>query len=214
MKTKQTVLLTFLLGLLLFSSCRKTPDLTELSLNLAVITNGSRNSSFSSYKTYYISDTIANIAGSLTDTIYTGPYALQLVNAIKQNMAARGYTFVTKDQSPDLGINTAILRVTIDQTVMYYPGYWGGYAGYWNPYYWGYGGMGYYYPYGATYSYKIGTFVMNVADLKNATENKHITMIWTGYLLGYLGDNTATNIAAGVSGINTAFNQSSYFTTH
>jgi hypothetical protein len=213
MKTKYILLLSFSCLMLLYG-CRKEPDLSELSSKLAAVTSRSKSAAFSSYKTYYVSDTIANITGSETDTILTGPDAQQLINAIKQNMAARGYTLVGRDQSPDLGINTVILKITINQTVTYYPGYWGGYAGYSNPWYWGYPGMGYYYPYGTTYYYKIGTFVMNVIDLKNATSKKNLEIIWTGYLMGYLGDNTATNVAAGVQGVNQAFIQSPYFSTH
>src|ERR1700761_4810072 len=89
-----------------FASCRKEPDYNQLSSDFIVSTNFDKSVSFNTYKTYYISDTVINLGGTGKDTVITDANAQQLVNAVKTNMTARGYTFVTNSKlnKPDLGL--------------------------------------------------------------------------------------------------------------
>ena len=70
-------------------SCRKEPDTEDLKLEQVVATDRDLLANFSSYATYFISDTVSIVASVSTDSILTGPMSLQMVNAVKTNMTAR-----------------------------------------------------------------------------------------------------------------------------
>ena len=186
--------------------CRKEPDLSDLTLNFVVQTDRDPNTSFNTYKTYYISDTIAYLSSNKNDTILVGSDATQLIDVIKQNMAARGYTFVGRNMHPDLGINTVAVK---DVSVgVVYPGYWWGYPGYWDPWDWGWY-YPYYYPWATAYAVTTGSFIMEMIDVKNANVNQKLNVIWTVNLNGALGS-SGTNLQLATDGVNQAFKQSPY----
>ena len=202
-------LITFCL-LALFA-CRKTPDTSELSVNFVVQTAKEPGADFSVYKTYYISDTIARRSTDLNDTLWVGADAKQLVDAVKSNMDARGYTFVpTNHSAPDLGLGLTVLK-DLNISVIY-PGYW---WGYWGGCYWGYCGYPPYYPYygPVVYSVPTGTIVLDMIDIKNAAVNEKLYVPWSSVMSGGLGY-TNDDLQLGVEAINQAFTQSPYIQTH
>jgi hypothetical protein len=205
---KRYYLLAF--GLMTFFACRKIPDTGQLSNSFVVQTSQDKSANFANYKTYYISDTIAR--HGTADSIWFDNNSQQLVDAVKTNMAARGYTFVSSPHSsPDLGLGlTAIKDLNIG---VIYPGWW---WGYWGGCYWGYCGYPPYYPWyggGIVYSIPTGTFILDMIDLKNASADTKLTEIWGSVMSGGLG-NTADDIALGVEAIDQAFTQSPYVQTH
>jgi hypothetical protein len=200
-------LLFVMLFVMVMSACRKSPDFDQLSSNFVVATNRDPAASFNSYKTYYISDTVAYLSSTSTDTIITGPNALALVNAVKSNMNARGYTFAAKNTKPDLGINLGVVK-NINATVMY-PGWWWGWYGWWNPWYWGWY-YPYYWPYPVTYVVTTGTVIMDLVDLKNASAQHELKVVWTAVNGGAVGSDVSSNVQRGVNSINQAFTQSPY----
>jgi hypothetical protein len=191
-------------------ACRKTPDTSQLTVNFVVQTSKEPNADFGSYKTYYIADTIARITTDPNDSLWIGPDAKQLVDAVKGNMNARGYTFVaTRYSHPDLGLGLTVLK-DLNITVMY-PGYW---WGYWGGCYWGYCGYPPYYPYygPVVYSVPTGTIVLDMIDLKNAATNEKLYVPWASVMSGGLGY-TSDDLQLGVEAINQAFDQSPYIQT-
>jgi len=193
---------------LVFFSCRKTPDLASLSNNFVVQTSKNPNANFGSYKTYYISDTIALLATNPNDSLWFDSNAKQLVETVKTNMAARGYTFVSNSHSnPDLGLGLTVIK---DLNIgVIYPGYW---WGYWGGCYWGYCGYPPYYGWGAVYSIPTGTIVLDMIDLKNAGTNGNLSVAWGSVMSGGLG-NTSNDLQLGINAINQAFDQASYIKT-
>ena len=194
--------------LLVFTSCRKTPDLESLSNNFVVQTSKNPDANFSSYKTYYISDTIAYIAVNPKDSLWFDDKAKQLVDAVKANMAARGYTFVSNSHSnPDLGLGLTVIK---DLNIgVIYPGWW---WGYWGGCYWGYCGYPPYYPWyggGMVYTVPTGTLTLDMIDLKNASQSEKLSVPWGSVMSGGLG-NTANDIQLGINAIDQAFIQSPY----
>jgi hypothetical protein len=192
-----------------FASCRKEPDYNKLSSEFIVSTNFDKSVSFNTYKTYYISDTVINLGGTGKDTVITDANAQQLVNAVKTNMTARGYTFVTNSKlnKPDLGLRLGVIKqVNVD---VYYPGWWGGYAG-WFPYWWG-GYYPYYYPWTTVYTYTTGSVILDAYDLKNAKTNREYRVIWNSTSFGALGSDVGGNLNRGINSINQGFAQSPYF---
>lgn len=192
------------------AACLKSPDTEKLSNSFVVQTSRDKEADFSSFKTYYISDTIALKTSNPNDSLWFDNNASQLVNTVKQNMASRGYTLVGRDDSPELGLGlTAVRDLNIG---VIYPGWWWGYWGgcYWY-YYCGYPP---YYPWsGVVYSIPTGTLILDMIDLKNAPETGQLSVPWGSVMSGGLG-NTANDIQLGVEAINQSFAQSSYIQTN
>lgn len=190
-------------------SCRKIPDTSELSTEQVVATDRDLAANFSSYGTYYISDSVSVVANNPNDSILTGPLALQMVNAVKTNMNARGYTFRPRAQGlPDLGFRLTVIK-DITRTAVC-GGWWDGWWGWYPPCYWGYCG-GYYYPWCTTYTYTIGTSTLYMFDIKNAGTNRNLKALWGATMFGVFSTtNNQTNADLTTTAINQAFSQSPY----
>ena len=205
MRNKWFLLLLLLPGL---GACSKSPDTGVLSTNFVVQTSRNQSSNFQSYKTYYIPDTIKLRNTNPLDTLWFDANAKQLIATVKSNMAARGYTLVSKGSKPDLGVSfTAIKDLNVG---VVYPGWWWGYWGcYW--------GWCYYPPYypstGYVYTVPTGTLVLDMVDLKNAVTNNNLTVTWNSVMSGGLGY-TANDIQLGIDAINQSFTQSAYLKTN
>lgn len=206
---KRYYLLITACGLML-SSCLKSPDLGQLSVDFTVMTNKDPNANFSNYKTYYLSDSINLISSTSRDSFWFDNKASQLVSTVKTNMNNRGYSFVQKGAKPDLGlVLTAIKDINIGAI---YPGWW--YGGYWGGCYWGYCGYppyyGGYYP--VYYEITTGTVVIDMLDVKNATDHQNLPVIWTSVMSGGLGY-SYDDLQLAINAINQSFTQSPYITT-
>jgi len=196
-----------LLAVVMLAGCYKDPAYEDLSSNFTVATNRDLQSDFGTYKTYFISDTVAFRSSTSKDSILPAAEAKKLVDVVKSNMASRGYTFVPKSAKPDLGINLGALK-DIDVGVIY-PGWWYGYGGWWGGGYWGWY-YPYYYPYSVTYVITSGSVVLDVVDLKNAAANQKLVIIWTAYVGGGLATTTSVNTELAINGLNQAYVQSPY----
>ncbi len=206
----------YLVGLivpLLLTNCRKIPNTEQLKSNLVVATNKAPGVNYKTYKTYFISDTIAYLSNTSSDSILVGSTADQLIDAVKNNMTKYGYTLVGKNQNPDLGIALAVTKDINVET--YYAGWWDYYPGYWDPWYWYYPSYyPYYYPFSAIYTYTTGSIILNMIDLKNAVAEQKLTVVWNMAGLGAVGSSVSSNTQAGVDAINQGFNQASYLKTN
>ncbi|HET9486867.1 MAG TPA: DUF4136 domain-containing protein, partial [Chryseosolibacter sp.] len=152
-------------------ACQTEPDSAELIDEMVVSTNYDPEANFAAYSTYAIpTDTIGFVSNKSSDTIITSPestYPRHVLNVIKDNMEARGYTRVGRNENPDLGVNVMVVNdFNVFQEVVY-PNYYG-YGGNYYPGYYGYGSY-YYYPYVNTYAYNTGVLIIEIVDLKNRT---------------------------------------------
>ncbi len=169
----------FMLG-----SCTKDP-MNNLSPEESriYITNHDSTTNFSSFKTFSISDSVAIISNNKLQEKTHDAFDTQLITAFANAMAQRGYTQVSKDQHPDVGIN---VNNIINSYTGYvdYGNYYDDYYGYWDPYYWGYPGYGYYGSYIGTYQVNEGVISIDMFDLKDATGSGKIKAIWNGVIRG------------------------------
>jgi len=197
--------------LLIMTGCAKEPlnNLSEDEARL-YITNRNDSISFSSYTTFRITDSVAVIRNNQLQEHSRAAYDAQLIEAVAARMEQNGFTRVQAGTTPDIGI--AISRVYNDQTgVISYPDYWGGYGGYWDPYYWGYPGYGYYFPsIIGTYTVTDGAVSVDMFDVKNAGENNNLRFLWNGLIRGS-GTFSQSNIDRNVQAL---FDQSAYLTRH
>ena len=192
---------------LAFFACRKLPDTGALSVSFAVSTAKNADADFGSYKTYSMSDTIKLRTTNPNDTVWDDIDAQRLINQVKQNLEARGYTFVGHSTVPDIGIGfTAVKDLNVG---VVYPGWWWGYWGC----YWYYCGYPPYYGYGQIYSVPTGTLILDMIDLKNANENQRLDVIWSSVMTGGLGY-TNDDIDLGIEAVDQSFTQSPYIETH
>ena len=196
------------LAIILLASCRKNPDFSQLSSQFIVATDYDKTANFSSYKTFYVSDTVLYVGGAEDGSFVQGPAAQQLVQVVKDSLTARGYVYTSRDNNPDLGITlSAVKNITI--VIQSYPGWWGGWYG--GCYYYCYP---YYYPWTSVYSYTEGTVIETMYDLKNATTQEEIRALWNVTGLGALGSDATTNVENGVDALRQGFKQSPYLQTH
>ena len=187
MKTMGWLMGGGLLTILAFGSCCKDPlnNLTNDESRI-YITNYDTTVNFSSYKTFSVTDSVDVIQDNQLYGRELSSYDSLLLGAISSSLQQRGYQLVTKESSPDLAVNVA--RVYNTSTGIFsYGDYWSDYGSYWDPYYWGYGGYGYYPPYYAVGVYSItnGGLEIDLLDLKNASANGNkIKTVWTGLARG------------------------------
>lgn len=202
------IALSFLL-MVMMAGCYKSPDFDDLSDNFTVSTNRDVEANFANYKTFHVSDTIAFASSNPKDSIIVGADAKTVVDAVKANMAARGYVFVARSAKPDLGIKVGALK-DVDAGVIY-PGWWYGYPG------WGgwWGGYYPYYPYGGVpYVITTGNVIVDLVDLKNAGATPKLTVLWNAFVGGSLATTSGVNAQLSVDAINQAFIQSPYLKTN
>lgn len=206
MKTKFFLLILLITAMV---SCRKIPDTNQLSNEQVVATDRDLAANFSSYSTYFISDTVSVVANNPNDSILTGALAQQMVSAVKTNMNSRGYTFVARTASPDLGFRLTVIKDVTRTAVC--GGWWDGWWGYYPPWYWGYPGGGYYYPWCTSYTYTVGTSTLYLFDIKNANGNHNLRALWGMTAFGVFSTtNNQTNAELTTKAINQAFSQSPY----
>ena len=199
-----------LLMIITLGSCRKDPlnNLTNDESRI-YISNYDTTANFSSYTTFSIADSVDVIENNQLTGRERSSFDSTVLTTIGSILQQRGYQKVSRESSPDLAI--AVSRVYNTSTgVFSYGDYWDYYGGYWDPYYWGYGGFGYYPPYYdvGVYSITNGGLEIDALDLKNASAHGNkITAIWTGLARGEQTFQTA-NAAAEVQAL---FDQSAYF---
>lgn len=171
------------------------PEYAE-DLNL-VYTNYSTDFDFSARKTYALPDSVVKI----TDQDFTDPdgdgkpsylspvYATPLLNELKKNMDAYGWTEIDKNSNPDV----VLLASAMTTTTIYYYYDWD----YWNWWYpgwidWGWYYPGYYYP---TYAdgYRSGSIFLQMLDNKSMKGSDVSPVVWSSILNG-LAEGSTTDI--------------------
>lgn len=195
-------------AVLAWTGCTKEPlnNMSEEESRI-YITNYDTTANFSSYTTFSVADSVAVISNNKLEGKSLNAVDAAFIEAVKQQLKDRGYTLVAKDANPQLGINVSRIYNTYSGIVSY-PDYWGGYGGYWDPWYWGYPGYGYYWPgfYGV-YQIEEGALTVDALDLKNVGPDKKIKGIWNGLIRGsgiFRPGNEASQTKA-------LFDQSAYF---
>jgi hypothetical protein len=204
---KQILSVAGFVMLALLNSCVKDPlnDLTEEESRI-YITNYDTTVNFSNYRTFSIADSVAVIQNNQLVARERTQYDAQLVAAVTTALQQRGFTRVNNTQNPDLGVS--ISRIVSTATgIVSYTDYGGYYDDYWDPYYWGAPGYGYYFPtYYGVYQVSESALAIDMFDLKNKTQNNAIRSVWSGLIRGsgiFRNENVSTQVM-------TLFDQSSY----
>ncbi len=211
------------LGVFILASCEKDPNYSDLDEDFIVITKYDdtyTNSFKTNAGTYYISDTITLISSDAVSPKWSDPMSKELIDRVKSNLAAFGYTYVPYDQIQDVDGNfTPRYLVTMTavkdmETVIYswYP-YW---YDYYYPSYWWWGGYYPYYPYWpymTGYTYNVGTTLIHMIDMQvvpnsSSTAGGH-PIRWNAILNGLL--DTGNDKMFEEEAIDQAFDQSAAY---
>ena len=197
-------------GLLAFTSCKKDPVKNlQGDEGQIYITKHADSVNFGSFHTFSIADSVAVISNNQLQGKVLTDVDAAYINAVKAQLVQRGYTQVSRNQSPDLGITVSRIYNT-STGVFDYGSYWDPYYGsYWDPYYWGYGGYGYNFPsyYYGTYSITEGALSIDIFNLKDAKETNQISGIWNGLIRG----SGVFGVSTAAKGVKALFDQSTYF---
>ena len=169
---------------IILTSCTKDPvnNLTADESRI-YITDHDSSVNFSNYKTYSISDSVAVIENGKSSHDLTDA-GQAYIDAVKKYLDQAGYQMVSRNDNPDLGVDVNHIINTFTGVISY-GDYWDDYGGYWDPYYWGYPGYGYYIPYAySVYQVSEGAVSLDILDLKNASTDHKINVVWTGLIRG------------------------------
>lgn len=197
------------LALVCVTGCRKDPlDALETDERRIYITNRDETVNLSNYGTFSISENVVVVDGNNNGQRPPSTADQAFLQAFSQAMLSRGFTLVNKNASPDLGIQ--ISRITRTSTgVVSVPDYYS----YWDPFFWGSGFGSGFGGWGAptlwrttTYQVQEGMLAFDLIDLKNATTNNNLRIIWNGLVRGP-GINNAETAASQVAQL---FEQSPY----
>jgi len=201
---------------LFFVSCQKDPlkNLTA-SESRIYITNHDSSVNFTNFKTFSIADSVGVIEDNQGVGYSREQFDAQVIAALRSALVERGFAEVDRTASPDLGITVS--RIYSNYTgIVSYPDYWGGYGGFYDPFYWGYGGYSYYDPiyYGPTYysTYQVtqGALSIDILNLKDAESTNTIYPVWSALSRGSQVFNPATIDTQ----IDAFFEQSPYLVTN
>lgn len=215
---KKIMLLTGIAGLMavLFSACQKDPlkNLTA-SESRIYITNHDSSVDFNHFKTFSIADSVGVIEDNRGVGKALENFDVQVIAAVRTAMTNRGFVQVDRTAAPDLGITVS--RIYNNYTgLVSYPGYWDSYGGFYDPYYWGYGGYSYYDPiyygpnYYATYQVTQGALSVDMLNLKDAGTDNTIRPVWSALSRGSAVFNANTIDTQ----VNAFFEQSPYLQTN
>ncbi|ANE49209.1 DUF4136 domain-containing protein [Flavisolibacter tropicus] len=177
-----------------------------------VYTNYYNQFDFKSQKTFAIPDSVVKITGdAFTDPDGDGKpqfanptYSAAVLNKLKENMAANGWTLVNKNNNPDVVLLVSAMTTT---NIYYYYDWW-----YWD---WWYGGWygwyypGWYYPPYVT-GYRSGSIFIQMAQLKGLRTGDNATVAWNCIINGLAEGGTADITARIQTSVDKAFAQSPY----
>jgi hypothetical protein len=215
---KRNQLIVALAGLITiaFAGCQKDPlkDLTAGESRIYV-TNRDSTVNFSSFKTFSIADSVGVFENNQVLGKDLSAFDAKAIAAVTAAMQGRGFQQVSRTETPDIGITVSRIYST-STGIMSYPGYWDSYGGYYDPFYWGYGGYSYYDPiyygpnYYTTYQVTQGALSVDMLNLKDAANSNTIRPVWSGIARG-----TGVFSSSAVDGeIGALFEQSPYLVTN
>jgi len=206
---RKTTFFIFVTALMV--SCYPSGPETVDELDL-VLTTHEAAFNFGAANTFALPSKIPEITGNIVagdpPEFLNDAQAKQVLDRIRQNMIARGYTEV--QTNADLVIPVAVMSTT---TLVYYCDYWWNYWGWWGyyPIYPGYGGC--YYPSG--YAYTTGTVLISMIDdaHEDGKPETAVNGVWAAAINGLLDGSDASTSARVDKGIDQAFAQSVYINT-
>ncbi|NVK26464.1 MAG: DUF4136 domain-containing protein [Flavobacteriia bacterium] len=203
-----------LVSILVLTSCY--PGGADSTRDLDIVMTHFENSfDFSGKTTYALIDSIVHIGddnGELGRALDNDILARVNSNLLDRNYEKYDTTNTPANTPPNYLVRVSLLKITAEGSYCsYYPGYNWGWWGGWGYWYGGYPGYGYGYGWcGGYYSYDIGTLVIEMVDLTDATTADDLQVVWMGLANGIASGNPLSNRDRILGAIDQAFDQSPY----
>ena len=182
---KASMAIILLSGFTLFSCEKDTVDNNNpVGVDSSKITTQYDPSlSLTDHKTIAISDSVLIIDSSNTNTHELSGAEAIYIQALKDSLAARGFTVASLSSQPDLVLNISRISNTSSGTIDG-DGYWNKYATYYSPSLYG-DGMASYSNSFTVYN-PVGTGVLSfeLLDLKNTATTNQIPIVWNAQIAG------------------------------
>lgn len=193
-KTTFSLIIIIIAAVLVLQSCYPGDELTYSDTDI-IATFFDEDADFSTKMTYAIPDTIYRLDDEGNPIADPGPNDQQVLNKIKDELENYGFSEVGNPANADVIIVSVVTTSSWVSGGCYYDWWYG----WWYPYY------GWCYP--VYYTYDTGTLIIAMLD-NDATEARN--GLWVAAMNGLLGDNNSGTIARVNSGIEQAFDQSTY----
>jgi len=196
---------------ILANACHKEPYPQDIDNEYLVYTSPSKDVTFTSYKTFDLTDSLLVIGQSDKPVYSQSDNALALIQQVRVNMEKLGYIYTPSNPDADLGIQMTYIIKT-ERYVKYYndPYWWLDYPGYWPSGYWG-NWTGFYYPYPVSYTYTTNALITDMVNLTGEEkEGNALEVVWTSYIGGPAGISVDVDVARMKAAVDQAFAQSPY----
>ncbi len=204
------------------TGCSAPPSSEERLSESIVLTKLAPNASFGSYRTFFIRPEIRVLKDGETAEPITDAYATPLLEETTQQLVTRGYEQVEVKADAELAVELVYVS-SVNSAAWCYS--------WWDSYYWGYPGWGYYPYYGGCSSatWRAGTLATMIVDLTPARNDagdggdgapdgeggaagagpgqKLLSTIWFSGVYGVESGYTASNVERARLGIDQAFAQ-------
>jgi hypothetical protein len=161
---------------------------------------------FSAKHSFALPDKIMKVDNDLLNGL--GPnyvkdiYASVMLDRIRQNMLANGWSQVDVSDNPDVLLAPAAYELTT-----YYYDYWSYYDWWYGSYY---PGGGWYNSYAVVQEYSTGSLIVSMVDPNDLSADDKPRVTWTFIINGLLEGTTSDFNSRVTKGINQAFTQSQY----
>jgi hypothetical protein len=187
MKTRLTYAIPLLSAVLLLSlsSCKKESNATTPTVTVdaaKVNTAYDTTVTFTNYTSIAFPDSVAVINGT-TVTYELTAAETQYILALQDSLRAKGFSIVASNSSPDLQINLTRVASTADG-MLDNSSYWSNYGSYYSAAAFGESGLPFVTNITASPSIGDGSLSFEMMDLKNATANNQIAIVWDGLITG------------------------------
>ncbi len=206
MRTKTTLCISLSVSFVIVlstivTSCNKTPVVPIAVLNIdssKTVTAYDPTTNFSNYKTIALTDSVSVANGFSVSKELSKTDSAYLV-ALASGIAGKGFTIVSKTAHPDLVLNITRIASTTDGLVDN-SSYWSNYGMLYNPTVFGENGVSYSINFTTSQSVEDGVLSFELLDIKNASANNQINIIWNGMISGYslLSDISSVSIETGI----------------
>ncbi len=206
-------LLVCVLGLaaLTLGSCQKEPSTGSLNREFLVYTAYDSNADFENLSTYYVADSILLIGNHTKAEYWKDGQAMQIVNEVVSGMNDCGFVRVADKDAADVGLQLSYVEQKSYYVGSDYPYWWSYYPYYWAPGYWG-NWAGWYQPYYVQYAYTAGSLLIEMVELVSESETtpKKLPVVWDAFIGGILTSSERINLQRTLEAVEQAFEQSTY----
>jgi len=165
---------------------------------------------FTAPQTFFMPDSISRVQDT-DDDDNVGQYDDEILDEIRANMLAKGFTEVDDANVEDADVVLLISAVRTNTYIVSDPCFWGCWGWYPWPPGWGWGpGWGWPYPPVVVGAYSKGTIFMNMIDPNAPSQGQQLDQVWLGAVNGLLEGSDQSILRRVNSLIDRAFELSPY----